>query len=131
MANRVSPLLAISDSYFLSSDVDVSSLPVAFRDHRGQAYVRISAEAISDVISFHALWPDLDMDSPPCEPMIHERFDRYELAIMEITPGSEIISESYQPRFLRDESGRRILQDTNTTAADFILAPQTPGTIPP
>lgn len=129
--SQFSALLAGGDTYFLSDPVDLSALPVALRDHLGQGYVRVPAELILDAISFFALWPDFDLETPPCAPMINDRFDRYELAILEITPGTGKINQSYQRRFLRAEGGQAILEDTNTTAADFMLAPQTPGTIPP
>jgi len=124
-------LLATTDVYFLSGPVELSSLPVTFRDTRGQGYVRVPADLILDAVSFETLWPDYDLEFPTCDPMVNERFDRYELAIMEIGPGVAIVDQSYQRRFLRDEGGRRILQDTNTTAADFVLSQQTPGTITP
>jgi len=126
-----SALLATTDAYFLSDAIDLSSLPVTLRDHTGRGYVRVPADHILDTVSFQTLWPDWDLDFPPCDPMLNERFDRYELAILEIGPGVALTNESYQRRFLREEDGRRILQDTNTTAADFMLAPQTPGTIMP
>jgi len=128
---QFSALLATNDTYFLSETVDLGTLPVAFRDQRGQAYKRVPAELILDAVSFQALWPDYDLENPTCHPMVARPFDRYELAIQEIAPGTELINQSYQRRFLRNEGGRSILQDTNTTAADFVLAPQTPGTIPP
>ena len=118
-----------SFTYYLSRPVDVESLPILLRDGTGRGYVRLPASAIRDVVSTALLRPDSNLEFPPCEPMIHERFDRYELAREVIGSGIALQNLSYQRLVLREEGGRTILQDTNTTAADFVRAPHTPGTI--
>lgn len=97
----------------------------------GRGYVKMPSEVVVDAVSFMALWPDRNLEVLPCEPMANDRFDRYELAIDEVTRGIALVNRSYQRRFLRDAGGRRVLQDTSTTAADLVWAPQTPGMIPP
>ncbi|MGH7542292.1 MAG: hypothetical protein ACRELC_14965 [Gemmatimonadota bacterium] len=114
---------------FLADPVDVASLPVLVRDHTGRGYVRVPAEAILDATSFQVLWPDNDLERDFCFPMVHEKFDRYEAVFVDITPGIDRPMQSYQRIFLRVEGGRAILQNTNTTAADFVVADLTPGEI--
>lgn len=74
---------------------------------------------------------DADTDFPPCAPMVHPDFDRYEGGFREIGFGVETLKESYQRRVLRFEGGRAILQNANTSAVDVAMLPLTPGTLPP
>lgn len=128
--NAAPPLVATGHVLFLAEPVPVGSLPISFRDHNGRGYVRIPAAALVDVASFYALFPDQDRDHPPCVPMALEAFDRYEVAVNELGDG-EGANLSYQRLLLRMDGGRAILQNTNTTAADFAFTTHTPGTIAP
>lgn len=120
-----------SATYFLAEPVDIAPLPALIRDDTGRDYIRLPADAIIDVISKVYLYPDLDIASPPCDPMINGRFDRYEAAFDEIGAGVALTNVSYQRVVLRTEGGIRLLQDTNTSAADFVMAPHTPGSVAP
>lgn len=129
--NAFSPLIATSDTYFLAEAVDLDALPIAARDHQGQGYVRVPADLITDAVSFVRLWPDRDRERVPCNPKVHERFDRYETAILEIGFGVEVPrDQSYQRIPLRTEGGITVLTDTNTSAADFVLGLRTPRRLP-
>ena len=116
-------------TYFLADPVDLEALPALVRDHTGRDYIRLPADAILDVISKASVYPDSDIEFPPCDPMIHDRFDRYEAALVEIGEGAGITNLSYQRLVLRTEGGIDLLQDTNTSAADFIMAPHAPGSV--
>ncbi len=130
---RSTYLLATGDTYFLSEPADVAALPTAFRDHTGRGYVQLPADGIIDAVSFVGLNLDSDREFPPCAPMINQRFDRYELAVLEFGLVGEVeeTNISYRRLGLRSEGGRTILQDTGTTAADFIMTDHTPGTVNP
>ncbi|MGH7541630.1 MAG: hypothetical protein ACRELC_11585 [Gemmatimonadota bacterium] len=54
-------------------------------------------------------------------------FDRYEDNFTEIGLGLEDPKESLQRFVLRTLGGRSLLQNTNTSAVDFVRGPQTPG----
>lgn len=127
LSGTVSPLASGLGVLFLAEPTDVGSLPISFRDHTGRGYVKIPAERIIEAVAFQSLWPDNDRESPPCEPMTAPRFDRYEFARLEIGFGVDIVNLAYQRVFLQSAS---FLQNTNTSAADFVLAPHTPGTVP-
>lgn len=118
-------------THYLSQPVDVESLPILLRDHTGRGYVRLPASAFLDAVSIAVIRPDKNLEIPPCEPMIHQRFDRYEIAREVSGEGVASQNLSYQRVVLREEGARTILQNTNTTAADFARAAQTPGTIMP
>lgn len=122
--------LAAISILFLSEPIEVGALPITFRDVNGAGYVQIPANRLVDVTAFRAIWPDRDIERPPCIPALHPSFDRYEGGLFEIGFGVEEPAESLQRVVLRYEDGRPVLQDTNTTAADFAFAPQTPGWIP-
>ena len=123
--------LIAGPTYYLSEPVDVQSLPIAFRDHTGRGYVQLPAEGILDAVSFTPISVDSNREFPPCAPLINRRFERYENASEEIGTGIAIDNRSAQRIVLRDVGGRAILQNTNTTAADFVYTDHTPGTIPP
>lgn len=124
----VPPLTAAGRVLFLAEPTDVSALPVSYRDFTGRGYVRIPAAQIVDVAALDRLWPDNDVESPPCDPMVSKRFDRYPDFELEIGLGVGIVNLSYERVGLSPRADVR-LQDTNTSAADFELAPHTPGTI--
>lgn len=127
LSGTTSPLLAGLRVLFLAEPTDVGSLPISFRDHTGRGYVKIPAERIVEAVAFQSLWPDNDRESPPCEPMTAPNFDRYEFARLEIGLGVDIVNLAYQRVSLQPAF---VMQNTNTSAADFVLAPHTPGSVP-
>lgn len=122
-------LLALPSTLYLAEPVDPHSMAILFRDSNGRGYVRIPQDALVDVAAFTAIWPDLDQQFPPCIPMLHRGFDRYEGGLIEIGLGIEDLRGSFQRKAIRVGTGRTILQNTNTSAVDFLQAPQTPGWI--
>lgn len=107
------------------------SLPIAFRDNNGRGYVRAPAELLLDVVVTETIWADRDLEWPPCEPMIHERFDRYQGYLQDIGENrSDKALYSEQRRVIRvGPSGRMVLLNSNTSAFDFVHALRTPGSI--
>lgn len=130
LRGTISPLARGRTILFLAEPTDVGSLPISFRDHTGRGYVKIPAERIVEAVAFQALWPERDREVPPCEPMTATRFDRYEFARLEIGLGVEQVNLAYQRLLLRSGPVGPVLQNTNTSAADFVLGPHTPGRVP-
>lgn len=122
--------LPVNSILFLSERIEPQMMPIVYRGTDGAGYVRVSADDLLDVAAFRAVWPDRNLEYPPCIPMVHPAFDRYEGGLFEIGLGVSDPTESLQRLVLRQESGRPVLQDTNTSAVDFAFAPQTPGWIP-
>jgi hypothetical protein len=127
-------LYATRQIYILSEPVDVTTLPTPVRDHTGREHYRFPGELLLDVAAFGRLWPDRDLGSPPCEPMLHQNFDRYEAVLFEIGFNADTdfnARRSVQRRVLRfAPDGRAILFNTNTSAVDFIYELKTPGGLP-
>lgn len=123
-------LLAAPAILFLAEPLDPQSLPIVFRDSQGRGYVGVPAGLVTDIAAFTPIFPDLDREYPPCIPTISPVFDRYEGGFIHIALGMEEPDGSLQRLFLRDEGSRRIVQNANTTAVDFVLRPQTPGWVP-
>lgn len=128
-------LLATNNALFLSEPVDFESLPIRYRARRGQAYVRVPADRVIDVVATEIVWPEHDLEAPPCRPMLPDRFDRYPGGFKRI--GLEVSanlnqSSSVQRRVLRDgPDGHPVLFNTTTSAVDVEHAdPRTPGSIP-
>jgi len=121
--------LPVNSILFLSDPIDLQSQPIAFRGTDGSGYVRAVAEGLHDVTAFKAIWPDRNLEYPPCIPMVHSSFDRYEGGLFEIGFGVSDPTQSLQRVLLRIDGGRPVL-DTNTSAVDFVFAEQTPGRIP-
>ena len=122
------------DLLYLARPVDLGTLPVSVRDPLGKQNVRIPRELLIDVIRTVTLWPDLDLRAPPCYPLTHRDFERYE-------GGFEVLGfdvdhafstvRGLQRRALRRAPDRRIiLFNTNTSAVDFEWVLKTPGWVP-
>jgi len=123
-------LYASGNVFFLARSFDPQSLPIEYRGSTGRGYVRVPADLVIESVAFSRLWPDNDLESPPCRPMLPPRFDRYEGGFFEIGLGVESPTESLQRRRIRSENGRTVLLNTSTSAVDFVLAPPTPGWVP-
>ena len=123
-------IAAGSIGYFIARRFDPAELPVMYRDFAGQGYQRIPRDLLLDVVGKAGIFADLQRESPPCVPLLHPDFDRYEGGFYTIGLGVEVSRLSFQRRFLRSEGGRDILSNTNTSAVDFVLADLTPGVAP-
>ena len=123
-----SPLIATGHVLFLAEPLDPRALPIGFRDPQGRGYVRIPREKIVEAVAFGWIHPRIALEHPPCIPMIHEAFDRYEDASRGL--GLPFTPFSLVRRVLAMEGGRAVLQNTNTTAADFVHGDYSPGSVP-
>ena len=131
---RLSRLHATGYHYFLAEPFDISTLPVQYRAFDGRDYRLVPREKLIDVAVLTHIWPDKDVESPPCGLMIHRDFDRYEGGFFEIgfdvDPNAEA-TRSVERKILRMASdGRMILMNTNTSAVDFFVGTRTPGRLP-
>jgi hypothetical protein len=114
---------------FLSLPVDTESLPRQTEQWLGYTYARFPREAILDlVIPVHDYTKAVIQLAPPCSQPIDPHF--------EMLPGPALWESSDGPawtaqrRVLITSDGRKSLQDTNTSMADFVRALKTPGWIP-
>lgn len=129
--SSVTPLDPGRKAFFVAEPLDPQTLPIAYRDPNGRGWVQIPRESLIDVVGLSIIWPDSDRQFPPCVPMVHPDFDRYEGGFMEIGLGVERGKVSWHRRILRNAGGRAILQDANTSAVDIVIAPLSPGTVAP
>lgn len=120
---------------FITRSFDVSSLPVARRDHWGNGYVLVPKEVLIDVVAVRHVWPDVDREVLPCIPIVHRSLQRYEGGFYEIGFGVDheyLTVRSVQRRVLRaGMDGRAILFNTHTSAVDLFHGLKTPGALPP
>jgi cytochrome P450 len=114
---------------FLSKPLDPESLPTQTEPWLGHKYARFPKEAVLDlVIGVYDGTKGVLKRSPLCPQAIDPHF--------ETLPGPALWSASDGPawtaqrRVLFTADGRKILQDTNTSMADFVRAWKTPGWIP-
>jgi len=128
------PPFLTSTIAFLAQPLDVSSLPVAARDHWGEGYVLVPKDALIDVVAVEILWPDHDRDILPCIPVVHRSLQRYQGSFREIGFDVDVdylAVRSTQRHALRLADGRIILMNTHTSAVDLFHGLETPGTLPP
>ena len=114
---------------FLSRPVDTESLPRLTESWSGRTYLRFPREEIIDVTIGAVDFTKSSFETAaPCSQAIDPHF--------ETLPGPALWSASDGPawtaqrRVLFTADGRKILQDTNTSMADFVRAWKTPGWIP-
>jgi len=130
-------LVATGEVFYLAEAVDLSELPLQYRDVNGRIYVEIPQEKLLDVVAIRSIWPSRNLISPPCETMIHRRFERYEGGLYEIGLAGEVDPDAGQTRSVERRvvretpGGRLILMNTNTSAVDFFIGTRTPGWLPP
>ncbi len=114
---------------FLSMPVDIESLPRQTEQVLGYSYVRFPREAVLDLVLpvYDYAKGIIDL-SPLCSQAIDPHFEALPgPALWEASDGS---SWTAQRRVLFTSDGRKILQDTNTSMADFVRAWKTPGWVP-
>jgi hypothetical protein len=117
---------------FLARPLDVASLPVVSTNPiLGHSNVGIPREALLDVVAFMTVWPETDLQYPPCVPMLHRDYNRYEGFFSDsLSDPTWSPRHSLQRRLLRVEGGRVVLSNTHTSAADFVWGWITPGALP-
>lgn len=125
-------LLGNATFYFLAHPLDFRSLPILYRDENAREYVRIPAEDLLDVAAFTYVWPDQDQNYPPCIPMVHESFVRYEGGFLPLSmdmDAGEAALWSLVRRVVRSGPFGPVLMRTRATAVDFFLGEKSPGWI--
>ena len=114
---------------FLSERVDLAALPVRSDPIGGREYRRFPGSQIVDAVLMQ--W-DFTKSSFSPSPFCNQALD----PSFEALPGPALWSASdgaawtAQRRAIGYEGGRPILQDTNTSMADFVRAWKTPGVTP-
>jgi hypothetical protein len=121
----------IGASAFLSEPVDFGTLPRYTEPHTGQVFVRIPSAQILDA---HANIWDFTTTGyqplPSCLEVLNRSFERLPGPAFAF-PDDFNGGLSEQRRVLAVlPDGRTVLQDTETSMADFVKAPRTPGWIP-
>ena len=113
--------------YFVAERFNPRELPIMYRDLLGRDYVRVPRELLLDVVGRANVNADLEREHPACVPLLNRDFDRYEGGFPTTGRGFQDPLLSFMRRGLRNQGGRVILSDSNTSAVDFVLADPTPG----
>ena len=108
---------------FVALPVDVAALPMT----PGREYVRVPRERILDVI---ALLSVFDFNAPLCPHLVHRNFDRYRSRLMGMPNSIGFLHSIERKVAYTRADGRKILQHTRTSNADFYFGPRTPGWLP-
>lgn len=114
---------------FLSDAVDVEALPVRSDPIGGRKYWRFPGDRIVDAVLMQ--WDFTKgsfQPSPFCNQALDPSFEA--LPGPALWSGSDGAAWTAQRRVIGHEGGRPILQDTNTSMADFVRALKTPGWTP-
>jgi hypothetical protein len=116
----------LSDVVFVALPVDTAMLPRQFAPS-GAPYARIPRAKILDAAALLANWNGFTY--PFCPHMVHSNFDRYpaRLIVFELRGGPYSIQR--KTAYTRAD-GRKILQDTRNSNADFFLGLRTPFQLP-
>ncbi len=114
---------------FLSESVDLGTLPRYVDPLRGDTWVRIPRGLVLDVWVGMMDWTTYSYQAvPPCLEATHRYFERLPGPADYLSDFYEALS--FQRRVLTVlPDGRTVLQDTNTSMADFVKAVRTPGWI--
>jgi hypothetical protein len=110
---------------FIALPVDVAALPQT----SNHIVARVPRARILDVIS---LLETFQSSYPFCPQLVHHNFDRYRARLMVDEPWNQspgLHSVQRKAAYTRAD-GRKILQHTRTTNADFFWGLRTPGQLP-
>ena len=108
--------------------VDVGSLVRRTYTLHDFDLIRFPAEQLLDVVAGDSNDALGEQQYPDCGAHTTPAFDALEGGFL---TGGEDLEFSMQRRVFTTVNGRVILQDTNTSAVDFVRARRTPGTLPP
>lgn len=109
----------------LALPVDLSALPrEAIPAQGGVPFLRLPRERILDALSFHTTSVSA---YPDCTFMIHTNLDR---AMAYLFRWTDFALSGQRKTVLILPSGRKIVQHTRSSDADFKAAPRSPGTLP-
>lgn len=90
----------------------------------GNIFLRLPRERIIDVLSFHGTYV---APYPACPDMVHTNFDR---AMATLFVGDEFTLSGHRRLGLVLPGGRKVLQHSRSSDADFMVAPRSPGVLP-
>ena len=115
----------LGEVVFIALPVDVKALPQT----SNHVVARVPRARILDVIS---LLSTFQFPEPVCPQLVHRNFDRYRARLMVDEPWNQspgLHSVQRKVAYTRAD-GRKILQHTRTTNADFFWGLRTPGQLP-
>ena len=116
---------------FLSEPADLSTLPRYIDPYSGHVWVRIPRAAILDAsVGVEDFTHTRYTPEPACLEDLHRSFERLAGPPWEPEPSLEQGLSAQRRVLMVLPDGRKALQDTNTSMADFVYAPRTPGWIP-
>ncbi|MGD2152894.1 MAG: DUF4876 domain-containing protein [Gemmatimonadales bacterium] len=119
--------MSLGQLYFLCEAVDPESLPKALTPQRGYPLVRFPAGRLLDVVATHHYDAYIEQRIPQCHPMVHPSFDQLEGGY--VLPAIDVDFSIQRIVLGYTADGRAILQDTNTSAIEFLRAHYTLGTL--
>jgi hypothetical protein len=120
--------MALHQVFFLCEAVDLETLPHGLTPgERNYPVARFPAARLLDVVATDQYDARIEQQIPPRQPPVHPNFDRleggYERPGIDVDFSIQRIVLDYTP------DGRAILQDTNTSAVEFVRAHYTVGTL--
>jgi len=122
----------LEEIVFVALPVDVAALPRQISEPNDRTYGRIPRANILDVIVLQSTYIVTSSTTPLCPHLIHNNFDRYRAVLMVSSVGTETpgrYSVQRKVAYTRAD-GRKILQHTRTSNADFFLGLRTPFQLP-
>ena len=116
---------------FIALPLDTAALPRQWTSVTPRQYGRVPRAKILDVVSLLTSWNGFT--EPLCAGLVHRNFDRYRARLMTSHVGTEGDAGRWSVHrrvaYIRAD-GRKILQHTRTSAADFFLGLRTPFQLP-
>jgi len=114
---------------FVALPLDTSALPRQMLPRTDRVYFRVPRARIVEAIS---LLTTYQIPYPLCPRLVNPNFDRYRARLMvdePWAPGAGLHSVQRKVAYIRAD-GRKILQHTRTTNADFFWGLRSPGQLP-
>jgi len=104
--------------------LNTASLERGRSQESGYDYVRVPRDKVLDLISFHTTYVAV---YPNCQSMVHTNFDR---AMAFLFLGDEYSLSGQRKTAVTLPDGRKVLQHSRNSDADFVAAPRSPGVLP-